>query len=150
MARSNRLLRAAALGFAGAAAHGSVVSARHTVPGEPCGLRLPLSVPVGLLVGWGGGVAAPWPMPVTALWVTRRSGPSGPSRAWLCAAVGIGCLVGTAIEPVTHDHGSRTPAIRRAIALNVAASAALASIAAARLVVTSVAGGGATPIGGTG
>ena len=150
MTRSDRLLRAAAVGFAGAAVHGSVVSARYAVPGEPCGLRLPLSAPVGLLVGWGGGVAAPWPMPVAALWATRRSGPGGPSQAWVCAALGLGCLAGTAIEPVTHDHGPGTPAIRRAIVCNVAASVTLAGIAICRLVATSGAGGGATPIGGMG
>ena len=66
-ATRNRTLRAAAIGFAGATTYNSVVAIREKVPGEPFGIRIPLSVSTGILVGWGSAVAAPWPMPVSAV-----------------------------------------------------------------------------------
>ena len=63
----DRALLAAAIAFAGAAGLGSAVAIRDQLPGEPLGIGIPLSVPAGLLAGWGAGVAAPWPMPVAAV-----------------------------------------------------------------------------------
>jgi hypothetical protein len=39
--------------FAGASVLGSVVAIRDQLPGEPLGVSIPLSVPAGLLAGWG-------------------------------------------------------------------------------------------------
>ena len=123
----DRSLLAASLAFAGAAVAGSVVAVRDQLPGEPCGISVPLSVPAGLLAGWGAGVAAPWPMPLAAVVAAARSQRAQPRAVTgaVCAGIGIGCVIGTAVEPVTRRPRTWSPATRRAIALNVAASAAL-------------------------
>src|SRR5439155_16929630 len=46
----DRALLATSLAFAGAAVLGSAVAIREDLPGQPCGISIPLSVPVGLLV----------------------------------------------------------------------------------------------------
>ena len=83
----DRALLAAALGFAGATGYNSVVAIREQLPGEPLGIRIPLSVSTGILVGWGSAVAAPWPMPVVALLAAgRRAGRhGGAGPALVCA-----------------------------------------------------------------
>ena len=120
-------LRAAALAFAIAAGLGSAVAVRDQLPGQPLGIGVPLSVPAGLLAGWGAGVAAPWPMPVTALIAAARARrtASGSLAGAVCAGIGMGCIVGTVIEPVSWQPQSWTPWTRLAITCNVAASAAL-------------------------
>jgi drug/metabolite transporter (DMT)-like permease len=123
----DRALLGASLAFAGAAALGSVVAIRDQLPGEPLGVSIPLSVPAGLLAGWGAAVAAPWPMPVaavTAAATARHREPSVRPGA-VCAAIGLGCIAGTLIEPVTRRPRSWSPAARLAIGVNLAASAAL-------------------------
>ena len=127
MAEPDLALLAASLAFAGAAVVGSAVAIREQLPGQPCGISVPLSVPAGLLAGWGAGVAAPWPMPVAAVIAAARSQGTKPSAltGGICAGVGIGCVLGTAVEPVTRRPGTWSPAIRLAIACNVTASAAL-------------------------
>ena len=120
-------LLAAALVFAGAAIAGSAVAIRDGLPGQPCGISVPLTVPAGLLAGWGAGVAAPWPMPVTAVIAAARSQRTGPTALTgaVCAGIGAGCVLGTAIEPVTYRPRSWSPMTRSAIVLNMASSAAL-------------------------
>lgn len=117
-------LRMAARVYAGATVFGSVVALREDIPGEPLGLKIPLSVPTGLLVGWGGGVAAPWPMPVTALLAASKADPRdrGMGPGVICAGVGLGCIVGTLIEPVTRRQKSSSPAVRIAIGVNLGVS----------------------------
>jgi hypothetical protein len=114
----------AAIAFAGAAGFGSAVALRNNVPGEPLGLKIPLSVRSGLLVGWGAGVAAPWPMPVVGLIAAAKTGrderQGGPGV--VCAGLGVACIVGTLVEPVTHHRRPWTPAIRAAILVNLGAS----------------------------
>jgi hypothetical protein len=117
----------ASLAFAGATVLGSVVAVRDQLPGEPLGVGIPLSVSAGLLAGWGAAVAAPWPMPVaavTAAAMARHREPSARPGA-VCAAIGLGCIAGTFIEPVTRRPRSWSPATRLAIGVNLAASAAL-------------------------
>jgi hypothetical protein len=46
-------LLAASLAFAGAASLGSAVAVRDQLPGQPLGISIPMSVPAGLLAGWG-------------------------------------------------------------------------------------------------
>jgi hypothetical protein len=125
---SDRVLRAAALGFAGATGYSSVVAIREGVPGEPLGIRIPLSVPAGILVGWGSALSAPWPMPVVALLVAaRRPGrdqTAGP--ALVCAGLGVAGIVGILIEPNTYNAKSWSPATRRAVVAHVATSLTLA------------------------
>ncbi|MDQ4036994.1 MAG: hypothetical protein M3313_01250 [Actinomycetota bacterium] len=122
--RPDPVLVAAAVAFAGASAYGSAVAARHDIPGEPFGISIPLSVPTGLVVGCGAGVAAPWPMPVTALTAalytgrTHRSGVPGV----ICSFLGLCCIAGTLVEPVTYRPGSWTLHVRAAIGLNIVAS----------------------------
>jgi F0F1-type ATP synthase membrane subunit c/vacuolar-type H+-ATPase subunit K len=120
------VLLGASLAFAGASMLGSVVAIRDQLPGEPLGVSIPLSVPAGLLAGWGAAVAAPWPMPaaaVTAAVLARHRPAWGPGA--VCAAIGLGCMVGTLIEPVTRRPRSWSSATRVAIGVNLAASAAL-------------------------
>ena len=69
----DRALLATSLAFAGAAVLGSAVAIREDLPGQPCGISVPLPVPAGLLAGWGAGVAAPWPMPAAAVIAAARS-----------------------------------------------------------------------------
>ena len=123
----DRALLTAALAFAGATAAGSAVAIRADVPGQPCGISVPLSVPTGLLAGWGAGVAAPWPMPVAAVIAAARSRRTRPRALTgaVSAGIGIGCVLGTAIEPVTRRPRLWSPATRLAIVFNMAASAAL-------------------------
>ena len=124
---SGGVLLAASLAFAGAAGLGSAVAVRDQLPGQPFGISVPLSVPAGLLTGWGAGVAAPWPMPVAAVVAAARARrTASPGRAGaVCAGIGMGCIVGTLIEPVSWRPRSWTRWTRLAIACNVAASATL-------------------------
>jgi hypothetical protein len=123
----DRALLFASIAFAGAAGLGSAVAIRDQLPGQPLGIRIPLSVPAGLLAGWGAGVAAPWPMLVTAVIAAARAQSTGPSVAAgaVCAAIGAGCIAGTLIEPVTRRPPTWSPLTRLAITVNVTASAAL-------------------------
>jgi hypothetical protein len=123
----DRALLGASLAFAGAAVLGSVVAIRDQLPGEPLGVSIPLSVPAGLLAGWGAAVAAPWPMPVAAVTAaaTARHRELSVRPGAVCAAIGLGCIAGTLIEPVTRRPRSWSPATRLAIGVNLAASAAL-------------------------
>jgi len=129
MTGSGRVLQLAAWAFAGATVFGSAVSIRNRLPGEPLGIRLPLSVPTALLVGWGAGVAAPWPMPVAALLVTGRRHASSPrTRAVTCAAIGFACIAGTFVEPVIRRPQKWTLGTRVAILANLATSVAMIAI----------------------
>jgi hypothetical protein len=102
----NRLV-AAATAFAASTAFGSIVAIRGNVEGAPLGVRLPISVPKGVALGWGSGLSAPWPMPVIALIAASRAGGSeSPVPARICAAVGASVIVGTIIEPVTWSYTS--------------------------------------------
>lgn len=124
----DRGLGVASAVFAAAAAFGSAMSIRHDVPGQPFGVSVPLSVRTGLLIGWGAGVAAPWPMPVSALLAaaSTRHGQPSPVAGITCLTLGLGCLAGTLVEPVTYRR--RSPlAVRTAIAANMAASLLLAA-----------------------
>lgn len=125
--RPDRVLLAASAAFAGAGAYGSAVAIRHDVPGEPFGVAIPLTVTSGVLVGWGAGVAAPWPMPLAALIAAATAGPVNGSTlpGSVCAGLGIGCIAGTLVEPVTYHRRSWTPTVCTAIAVNLVASAAL-------------------------
>lgn len=124
----DRALLAASVAFAAAAGLGSAVAIRDEIPGEPLGITVPLSVPAGLIAGWGAGIAAPWPMPAAALIAAVRAQRAGASAATgaLCAGIGLGCIFGTIIEPVTRRPGAWSPLTRLAITANMAASAALA------------------------
>jgi len=123
----DRALLGASLAFAGATVLGSVVAIRDELPGRPLGLSVPLSVPAGLLAGCGAGVAAPWPMPVMAVMAAATAPNREPSArpGAVCVGVGLGCIIGTLIEPVSRQPRSWSPATRIAIGVNVAASIAL-------------------------
>ncbi len=126
---SDPVLTAAAAAFAFADVLGSAVAMRHDVAGEPFGLAIPLTVRSGLLIGLGAGVAAPWPMPVAALIGAARAGRlrRGDASGFMAVGLGLGCIAGTLIEPVTYHRRGWTPAIRTAVGVNVVASAALAA-----------------------
>ena len=123
----DRALLAASVAFAAAAGLGSAVAIRDDLPGEPLGITVPLSVPAGLAFGWGAAVAAPWPMPAAALIAAVRAQRPGASAATgaLCAGIGLGCIAGTLVEPVTRRPRAWSPLTRLAITVNLAASAAL-------------------------
>jgi hypothetical protein len=122
-----RGLLGASLAFTGATVLGSAVAIRDRLPGRPFGVGVPLSVPAGLLAGWGAGIAAPWPMPVVAVMAAAvaRHREQGGFPGTVCAVIGVGCIFGTLIEPVTHRPRSWSPAAGLAIGLNVASAAAL-------------------------
>ena len=124
---SDGALLAASLAFAGATGLGSAVAVREQLAGQPLGISVPLSVRAGLLAGWGAGVAAPWPMPVAAVIVAARArrGASGALAGAVCAGVGLGCIAGTAIEPISWQPQFWTPWTTLAVGCNLAASAAL-------------------------
>jgi hypothetical protein len=124
VANPSHALRMAAIAFAGAAGFGSAVALRSNVPGEPLGLKISLSVRSGLLVGWGAGVAAPWPMPVVGLIAAAKAarGQRQGGPGVVCAGLGVACVVGTLVEPVTHHRRPWTPAISAAILVNLGAS----------------------------
>jgi hypothetical protein len=66
-------------------------------------------------------------MPVVAVIAaarSQRSEPSAPAGA-VCAVIGIGCVLGTAVEPVTRRPRTWSPTTRLAIAFNMAASVTL-------------------------
>ncbi|MBA3338241.1 MAG: hypothetical protein H0T54_00520 [Geodermatophilaceae bacterium] len=127
--KRDRLLMAAAAGFASASAFGSAVSMRHDIPGRPLGVSIPLSVPSGLAVGWGAGVAAPWPMPLMAVIASVSTGDRrrDSTAGLVCLGLGIACVAGTLVEPVTYRLSSWTPGVRAAILANVAAAVLLAA-----------------------
>jgi hypothetical protein len=93
--------RWAAIGFACTTGYASAVALRENLPGEPFGLRVPISVRAGILTGWGSSVAAPWPMPVVG-------------------------LLAVLIEPNTYRARNWTRSTRRAILLHVGSCVALA------------------------
>jgi hypothetical protein len=126
-ANPDGLLLSASVAFAGATMLGSAVAIRDQLPGQPLGVSVPLSVPVGLLAGWGAGVAAPWPMPVTAVMAAATARRQEPSAlpGTVCTMIGLGCIFGTLIEPVTRQPRFWSTATGLAIGLNLAASAAL-------------------------
>jgi hypothetical protein len=122
--KPDRTLRTAAVAFAGASAYGSLVALRNNVRGEPLGVTIPASVAAGLAIGWGAGVAAPWPMPVAALIAASKAGGRQPrvGPGIICAILGLACIAGTFVEPVTHNRRRVTPTIRAAILVNLGAS----------------------------
>lgn len=97
------VLLATSLAFAGTAVVSGTVPIREQFAGQACGISVPLSVLAGLLADWRAGVAAPWPMPAAVVFTAARSQRTQPSApaGRVCAAIGTGCIVGTAIEPVT-------------------------------------------------
>lgn len=127
LVKPDRVLLAASVFFAGAGIVGTAASIRSDTPGRPFGIEIPLSVPAGVVVGWGAGVAAPWPMPVAALIAAASASRDGASAVadWVCVGLGIACIFGTLVEPVTYRAQSSPHAIRTAIALNLVSSAAL-------------------------
>jgi hypothetical protein len=129
MIKPDPALLTASAAFAGACGLGSAVALRQSLPGEPLGITLPITVPRGLLIGWGAGVAAPWPMPFAALVAAATAGRvrNRSVAGALCAGLGIACILGTLAEPVTRRPRSWTPGISAAISMNLATSAALAA-----------------------
>jgi F0F1-type ATP synthase membrane subunit c/vacuolar-type H+-ATPase subunit K len=123
----DRALLAASVAFAAAAGLGSAVAIRDELPGEPVGITVPLSVRAGLIAGWGAGVAAPWPMPAAALIAAVRAQRPGTGAAAgaVCAGIGLGCIAGTLVEPVTRRPDTWSALTRLAITANIAASGAL-------------------------
>lgn len=126
---TGRVLRGAAIGYACTAGFTTAVAIRDDLPGQPLGIRIPLSVPTGILVGWGAGVAAPWPMPVAALVAASRLDDhgTGTGPAVVCTALGMAGIIGLLIEPNTYDPGAWSSANRAAITAGFVASAALAA-----------------------
>ena len=120
----DRPLLAVAVGYAAAAGHGALVALRDDVPGEPLGVRAPGRVATHLVIGWGAGVSAPWPMAVTALALGLRTRP-GSGTGTACIALGASTLAGQLVEPVAWGRRPSSPAVPRAVALNLAAGAAL-------------------------
>ncbi len=126
---AHRALRFAALGFAGNVGFGTLVAIRDNLPGRPLGIQVPLSVPAGILVGWGAGVAAPWPMPVAAVMAAAHveKEDAGLGSGLVCAGIGMAGIVGLLIEPNTYRRSQWSVATRASITLGFLTSAALAA-----------------------
>jgi hypothetical protein len=75
----DRALLAASLAFAAAAVAGSAVAIRDELPGQPCGISVPLSVPAGLLAA--GEPVLPHRGRCLSRRSSRRQGPSAPDQA---------------------------------------------------------------------
>jgi hypothetical protein len=124
-----RGVRWAAVAFALTSVYTTVVSARERLPGRPLGIGVPLSVPAGLLLGWGSAIAAPWPMPAAALVAARRadSQDADPRRpALVCGCIGVAGILGLLMEPNTFDARAHSRANRLGIAAGFATTGALA------------------------
>ncbi len=118
-------LVAAASSFALTSTLGAAVSARHDIPGEPLGLRVPTPVRVQLLTGLGSGLSAPLPMPLAA---RGAAGAADGRETWpsrLCAGIGGAALVGMLVEPVTWGRRSEARSVKATVAVNVVSAAAL-------------------------
>ena len=108
------VLLGASFAFAGASVLGSVVAIRDQLPGEPLGVSIPLSVPAGLLAGWGAAVAAPWPMPVAAVTITSldsacaRRGARGD-----LVAIASSCHIGLPLQTSARLFGVTIHRVRR-------------------------------------
>jgi hypothetical protein len=125
---TSRALRRSAIGFALMVGYTSAVAIRDDLPGRPFGVGVPFSVSTGILVGWGAGVAAPWPIPAAVLVAARRANEGSSAAALTCAALGIATICGYLVEPNTYNRKTwATRANRNAILSGVSASAALAT-----------------------
>ena len=118
-----RLLGVAAA-FAAVTGYGARVAAREDVPGEPFGVPPPGRVVTHLRLGWGAGTSAPWPMAAAALALGLRAGPD-PVAGTACVALGAATLSGQLVEPVAWGRRPSSPAVSRAVALNLVAGIAL-------------------------
>jgi len=123
-----RRVRWAACAFALTSIYTTVVSARERLAGRPLGIGVPLSVPTGLVLGWGSAIAAPWPMPVGALVAARRAerGVTDARGSLVCAAIGIAGVLGLLMEPNTYDVHAHSRANRFGIAAGFVTTGALA------------------------
>jgi hypothetical protein len=118
------LLLGAAI-FAVSTAFGAAVSVKENVRGEPLGIDVPGSVGVHLVVGWGSGVSAPWPMPALVLGAAVCGGPDARWVRGTFVGVGTAVLVGTLIEPVTWRRRSWSPLAAASVLLNLVSAVAL-------------------------
>ena len=118
---------AAAVVFTAATAYGSTVSIRLDLEGEPFGIRVPLSVPAAVALGWGAALSAPWRMPAAALLAAHRAGRStGPAPGRVHIALGTaGLVAGLLGEQVVRTYRIQPRTVRAAIAGNVLAAIAL-------------------------
>ena len=124
-----RRVRWAAVAFVLTSVYTTVVSVRERLPGRPFGIGVPLSVPAGLLLGWGSAVAAPWPMPVGALVAARRAERDGAdvrASSLVCAAIGVAGVLGLLMEPNTYDVHAHSRANRLGIAAGFVTTGTLA------------------------
>jgi hypothetical protein len=122
-----RLLTIAATAYGAATVYGTAIAARHDIPGEPLGFRLPpLPVRWSLLLGMGAGTAIPWVMAATAAVAARAATTGNPVHARVCTALGAASVVGTLVEPTTWRRRAWSLPIAGTVAANLAASAALA------------------------
>ena len=120
----DRPLLAAALAYAAAAGNGARVAVREVVPGEPFGFRAPGRIGTQLALAWGAGISAPWPMPAAVLLLASRNRP-GAVPGVACLAIGAATLAGQFAEPVSWGRRPSSPAVDRAIALNLVCSLGL-------------------------
>jgi len=92
-------------------------------------VSIPLPVPAGLLVGWGAGVGIPWPMPLAGLVAALPTGrtPLRGVPGIVCMTLGLGCIGGTIVEPVTYRPESWAPDVRAAVVLNIVSAIVLAA-----------------------
>ncbi len=132
--RSQTVLSATALAYAGSTVFSSYVAVRDNIPGEPFGITAPFSMRTALVIGWGAGIAPPWFMPLTALLTAHRAKGGRPGPAAVASTIGLASIVGHLIEPVTRRPGSWTPATAASITLTLTASTSLAIAGYARYI----------------
>lgn len=123
---ADRLLLSAASLFAASTVFSTVVAAREPhLPGEPLGLHIPGSVPLHLALGLGSGVAAPWPMPVLAVWAASRAQPGSVWPARTVATLGAMVLAGTLVEPASWARRPRSTLAKATVPLHLLCGAAM-------------------------
>lgn len=108
---------AAAL-FIASTVWGAAVSLREHVVGEPLGWRAPGTVATHLVVGWGSGLSAPWPMVATVLVDAAWHSPGRPAGRW-SAVVGAALIAGVLVEPATWGRRAHSPLIASTVIANV-------------------------------
>lgn len=100
------------------AAAGSFVSVRESLSARPFGVSTGLPVQHQIALGFGAGLAAPWPM-VAAMW--WADGSAKPSRIRATQFTSLLFLVGALAEDVTFRamKGGTSPTARVVATLNI-------------------------------
>lgn len=105
-------------GYTACSVVGGAVSARYELPARPFGIATGQRAGRDLVMGWGTGLAAPWPLIVLMWWVARAD---RPSKAIVSRLLPPLFLVGALSEKATYlaIRGEFSPAGRAVAVGNI-------------------------------